>query len=297
MPSRSIAWRSDERPCPVCDTDERRFLGFRGGQCHHAQAGVATGIVRCRRCHLVYQRPFLLPDGNPYDAHADTYFSGHDSTAKRQRGCNLAGTAADILGRPGRALELGCGRGETLLGVRDGGWVVKGVDMTAPWAAAALDVDVEVSPLEAADSLNGTYELVILAAILEHLYDPRNCLARVHRALVPGGLVFIDVPNECGLWTRLGNAYMRLRGRNWAVNLSPSFAPFHVVGFCPASIAAVLSFTGFSILTLTHYAMRNALPRRPGFWPAVEGTTAGAVLAAAPRIGMGSGLVVWARRT
>jgi hypothetical protein len=72
--------------------------------------------------------------------------------------------------------------------------------------------------------------------LLEHLYDPADCLRRVH----DGGLVFIDVPNECSLFTRLGNAYMRLRGRPWAVNLSPTFPPFHVVGFCPSSLRRLL---------------------------------------------------------
>ena len=101
-----------------------------------------------------------------------------------------------------------------------------GVEMTASYAAARPDLNIEVAPVANPRSLTKSHDVVWLAAILEHLYDPAETLLKVRAALPPGGLVFIDVPNECSLWCYVGNVYMRLRGRRWAVNLSPTFPPF-----------------------------------------------------------------------
>ena len=106
------------------------------------------------------------------------------------------------------------------------------------------------NPIENCKSLDETYDVVLLAAILEHLYDPMETLRRVRNALRPGGLLFVDVPNEASLTMRIGNIYMRARGRNWAINLSPTFPPFHVVGFSPASLRKALNSVGFDIHSL-----------------------------------------------
>ncbi len=103
---------------------------------------------------------------------------------------------------------------------------------------------VEVADALVAQSLSEEWDVILLAAVLEHLYEPMPVLRRVRDALRPGGLVYIDVPNECALYTRVGNLYQRLRGRDWAVNLSPTFPPFHVVGFCPESLKRALQTAG-----------------------------------------------------
>ena len=50
-------------PCPACRSDSYRRLGRRGGASHISCLGEETEIVRCRKCHLVYPRPFLIPRG------------------------------------------------------------------------------------------------------------------------------------------------------------------------------------------------------------------------------------------
>jgi SAM-dependent methyltransferase len=42
---------------------------------------------------------------------------------------------------------------------------------------------------------SGQFRLIVLRHVLEHLRDPLDMLRRVERALVPGGYVFISVPN------------------------------------------------------------------------------------------------------
>jgi SAM-dependent methyltransferase len=293
----ALSWRAEDRPCPACGSDRRRLLGRRGGASHHLGLGVETTIVRCRECHLVYPRPFLLPEGNPYDAHtASEYFHAHDAGAKQALGRSLARQTEALLGRKGRVLELGCGRGDLLLGAAREGWEAFGVDMTAAFVSPEPGVEIEIAPVLEARSLERTYDAVWLAAILEHLHEPRAALRRVHGALVDDGVLFIDAPNECSLWTLVGNAYMRAGGRRWAVNLAPSFPPYHVVGFCPRSLARLLEVTGFRDVEIRTLRWTNELPRRSGVWPAIQRAGAEAVLSLGAWIGMGAGLMGWARK-
>lgn len=294
----NVVWSQEVRPCPCCGAASFLALGRRGGTAHHAGRGVETTVVRCRGCHAVYPRPFLSPDRNPYEDHsAHEYFRSGNAQAKREAGRLLAKQAAALGGRTGRLLEIGCGRGELLSGAREVGWTVAGIDATA-WDDAEPDIPVENARAEVAESLNakGRYDAVLLAAILEHVEDPVALLSRVKHALAPGGLVFIDVPNECSLWTRVGNGYLRARGRDWVLNLSPTFPPYHVVGFCPHSLRLLLRKVGFDVITLKTSAWKNELPKRPGWSARLESGVTDLVLRVGPWIGMGAGIVCWARR-
>jgi SAM-dependent methyltransferase len=253
--------------------------------------------VRCRQCGCFYTHPTLLPASNPYAEHApDDYFRIHDSERKCKAGQQLATFAESILGRKGRMLELGCGRGELLEGARREGWAVFGIEMTPEFAAVAegRGILVERAPVETAELLTGQYDVILFAAILEHLYKPVDVLGRARQALPDGGLVFIDVPNEASLAMKLGNLYMRARGRDWAVNLSPTFSPFHVVGFSPGSLRRALELTGFRVLRLDKPRWRNVLPPPRSLTQHVEqaGLTAASWLGA--KLGMGDGISAWA---
>jgi SAM-dependent methyltransferase len=244
----------------------------------------------------VYPRPFLLPSSNPYLEHEqDSYFRAQDRSVKHAAGVLLARHAEELLGRKGRLLELGCGRGDLLAAAATEGWSVRGVEWT-PAFADGSGIEVEIAPVDTATSLDDTHDVVYLAAILEHLYEPVRCLRRVHGSLAPGGLVFIDVPNECALWTRIGNLYMRLRGRDWVVNLSPTFPPFHVVGFCPASLRRLLEASGFEIVELNVHRWQNELPSGGSLVRSLEGRALDAALSLGALVGMGAGITCWARR-
>jgi SAM-dependent methyltransferase len=164
--------------------------------------------------------------------------------------------------------------------------------------AAARGVQIESSSIEMSTVVDqeNAFDVIYLAAVLEHLYDPVLCLKRIRRALRPGGLVFIDVPNECSIRAKLGNLYMRLRGRDWVVNLSPTFPPFHVVGFCPGSLKRALSEARIEVVELQVVRWPDALPLQPGFFGMVEAAGAKMVNGLAHLLGDGDGIVCWGRK-
>jgi SAM-dependent methyltransferase len=297
----AATWKSATRDCPVCGEGRHVRLGNRGGHAHRDGLGTLATVVRCADCHLVYCRPTLEPLENPYSAYsAEEYFTGQDREAKLRSGRSLAARAESLLGRKGSILELGCGRGEFLEAASELGWDAHGVEMTPQFAdeATAHGVHIEQARIESSILLDseGRFDVVYLAAILEHLYDPVQCLTRIRRALAPGGLVFIDVPNECSVRTKIGNAYMRLRGRDWAVNLSPTFPPFHVVGFCPTSLRRAVTSAGMDVVALDVIRWPHSLPARRGFWSSLETSGSRLVNALGKMLGDGDGIHCWGRR-
>ena len=110
-----------------------------------------------------------------------------------------------------------------------------------------LGVTAIAGTLEEASFPDNSFDVVIMAGLIEHLYEPYQTLCEVRRILKPDGLLWFDAPNEDGLYMTIGNLYMRLLGRDWVVNLAPTFAPFHVQGFNPASLSFLLKRTGFLV--------------------------------------------------
>lgn len=60
-------------------------------------------------------------------------------------------------------------------------------------------LDIEDPPEE----LTGSFDAVLLVALIEHLFDPIGALRNVRRMLRPGGLVYVDTPNIAKYTRRL----------------------------------------------------------------------------------------------
>lgn len=204
-------------------------------------------MVICRRCGLIFPDPMPVPArglAQHYDVDADDYFLNHQSDQKERQAEALLAEARSLLGAPGRLLDVGSGRGEVLKVALRENWDAVGLEPSrtfAERAAAASGAQVENCSLEEYVGGAGSFDAVILAAILEHVYDPNAVLGKIATLLRPGGVLFLDVPNEHGLYFRLGNLYQKLRGRDWVVNLAPTFSPFHTFGFGPRALRALLA--------------------------------------------------------
>ena len=89
---------------------------------------------------------------------------------------------------------------------------------------------------------------------------------------------------------------MRLCGRKWAVNLSPTFPPYHVVGFCPRSLARVSRLLGFETVEMETCRYRNDLPPAANVKEKLERLGAEAALTLGAWLGSGAGLEAWLRK-
>lgn len=245
-------------PCPICGTDDFSVVGYRGGDAHHAGLGERTRIVRCRNCTHQYPNPMPYPVGDLDELYSNPtdYFSNHDLEKKKRAALGMIKTLEERTGGKGKLLDIGSGRGELLWAAKELEWEAVGVEPSrqfVDFGREYLDIDIDLASVEEGDFADNSFDAVVMNGLIEHLYDPVSLLVEVRRILRPDGWVYLDAPNEDGLYMTLGNAYMRLLGRDWVVVLAPTFSPFHVQGFNAASLRAALRRSGLLMQSLGIY--------------------------------------------
>jgi SAM-dependent methyltransferase len=145
------------------------------------------------------------------------------------------------LSTPGRALDVGCGRGDLGVQLRARGWSVDGVEPSAGACAVARrrGIDARQGVLGTVALSPASYDAVVFVHCLEHVVDPRADLAEAHRLLRPGGRVIVTLPNWDS-WQR-----RRFRDRWFPLEL-----PRHRTHFTRAGLRAALEQAGFTELRL-----------------------------------------------
>jgi 2-polyprenyl-3-methyl-5-hydroxy-6-metoxy-1,4-benzoquinol methylase len=169
-------------------------------------------LLRCARCQLVFV-------GNPpTDEQREALYSfasgyheelGKDAASiafhRREAERNLA-----VLTRHrapgGRLLDIGCSSGLFLDLARKVGWQVRGLEYSPDSAQMARDqfkLDVVTGELRPDTFAPGSFDVVTLWDVIEHVPDPKSVLQRVKPLLAPGGLLVLKTPNVDGLYPQL----------------------------------------------------------------------------------------------
>lgn len=248
--------------CPICGPGPTKTLGLRGGSHHRHGLGIESTIVQCVRCQLIFPDPFPIPKspqalyGDP-----DKYFVLHDLDQKIGWNRGLVRSAIERVerGTAARLLDVGSGRGEMLRAAElEGLSSVVGLEFSQAmidFTAKEFGLEVKKQSIEDhAKEHAGAYDIVMMNAVLEHVYDPASMIAAAATLLSPRGVLYIDIPNEPNLLTVIGNAANRVRKRPGVLNLSPSWPPFHVYGFNPTSLSLLLERNGIRIEDVRKYA-------------------------------------------
>lgn len=286
--------------CPICRVPPTAFVGRRGGSAHRAALGVECEVWRCGQCGLVFPNPMPVPVhgvAQHYELESGDYFQHHDPQGKAEGALARLQRAEQLTKGKGRILDIGTGRGELLRVARDQGWSPVGIEPSASFAAHAEQhsgVEIRRQPLDQCGFPEASFDVVILAGVLEHLYNPAESIAEIARILRPGGALFVDVPNERGLYFLMGNWYQRLRGRRWTVNLAPTFEPFHVFGFNSMALRNLLAQHGLSVRDWTVYTGHAVVPQRKGMIGYLEKHAANLITALSDWGGMGTYIETWA---
>ena len=105
--------------------------------------------------------------------------------------------------------------------------------------------------------------------------------------------MFVDVPNEGSLGFVLGELYLKPRG--WSMHLSPTFSPFHVVGFSPKSLSRALALADLNVHEMQLVKYTNVLPGG-SVLRNLERLAMGTIQRIGVMIGKPDGIVAWARK-
>jgi 2-polyprenyl-3-methyl-5-hydroxy-6-metoxy-1,4-benzoquinol methylase len=115
-----------------------------------------------------------------------------------------------------RLLEVGCATGSFLIAAQQLGFaVVQGIDISEPAIQYAqnLGLDVVTGDFITTGRLaSGSYDVIAMWSLLEHLPDPQAFVGRAYDLLAPKGLLLTCVPNNKSLTARLLGARSRQVG-------------------------------------------------------------------------------------
>ena len=170
-----------------------------------------------------------------YEARARTYAQFGNGV--------IAQHALRLLPEGGSVLDLGCASGGLLALLRPRAGLLAGLELSPTAAKAAAEVgdlvvqgalEDPVLPFE-----DGSFDLVVLADVLEHLADPPAALRRAVGWCRPGGAVLLSVPNVAHWIARL----TLVRGR-WPATDSGTFDASHLRWFTRDAVAALLADAG-----------------------------------------------------
>lgn len=152
---------------------------------------------------------------------------------------------------PGRLLDFGCGGGDFLVAMQKFGWQVQGMDNAAACArdvTGRTGIPVHVGTLPHPDILPESFDAVTMWNALEHVHQPRETVRAANRALRPGGILVVGVPNIAS-W-----AFEQFRER-WY----PLKVPRHLTHFTPNTLRETLNAEGFQVLSVDHIARPSFL--------------------------------------
>jgi len=145
----------------------------------------------------------------------------------------------------GRLVDIGCAEGAFLEVARQAGFEVVGTELSPHGAASTalrLGIPVHCGELASAQFAAGSFSVVTLWHVLEHMVRPDETLAEARRILEPGGRLVVAVPNRrCPVF---GAAYRVARGEPLHL-YRPDDREQHLHHWEPRSLRAALDDHGF----------------------------------------------------
>lgn len=197
-------------------------------------------IVRCTTCGMIFTNPMPRLEQAYHDTVDQQYLQ---SVPQRVR---TAERAVERLLRyapaGGRLLDIGCSTG-VFLDAASKHFRVEGIELSH-WAReiARQKHTVHDTPLPALD-LPGTFDVITLFGVIEHLEDPDADLAAISRALKPGGILAIYT-GDVDAWLP------RVLGKRWWW-----YQGMHVQYFSRRTCARLLDKHGIDVAGVENYSV------------------------------------------
>ena len=233
--------------CPVCGSADLR------DKLHVQDKSVSQEmfiIQQCTVCSFQFTNPRPTANGIGRYYESDAYVS-HNSAAqglvnhvyKAARYFTVRRKVALITqlnsGRPGRLLDYGCGTGHFLAGAQRARWRVAGLepnDRARQEAASRVREPIKC-PSDLDSIPDGSFDIITLWHVLEHVHTINETLDQLIRVLGPGGKLLIAVPNA-----------ESLDAQHYRQDWASYDVPRHLYHFVPATMRQLLAAHGLRVL-------------------------------------------------
>jgi len=94
-----------------------------------------------------------------------------------------------------RALDVGCGAGNTVAAFKRAKWEAVGIDLSEKAIKAGKDLGLDLRATDFADVEPRSFDVITALHVLEHVSSPKTFLNQCAACLTSGGTLVIDVPN------------------------------------------------------------------------------------------------------
>jgi len=241
--------------CPVCSSSAVREKPFK-----YMFHGSELRGWSCTRCGIIFLHPQPTAD-ELKQLYSAEYFDGGDFRCGHEEGYSDPATL-EKMADPGllieikgmaagrRFLEIGCAGGAFLNAARKLGFDVQGVELSEDacrMAKETFGLQVFAGELRDARFPDGSFDVVFMGDVIEHLPDPIAALREVNRILDSKGMLVMGLPSQTNsLFSRIGFFVYGLAGRSAAVALPP----YHLFEYRPRSLRFLLRMCGFEIARL-----------------------------------------------
>lgn len=202
-------------------------------------------IRRCAGCGTLFTA--RLPAAGEAQDYGGYYHAGNLEVPAfvHQRLAEIV-ASFDHIRRRNRWLDVGSGAGTLLRAARDRGWDAVGTEVaeTAARAARAAGLEVLVGDLRDLGLPEGSFDIVSVVEVAEHVTDPGGLLAAAAPLLRPGGVLYLTTPHGRGISARF-------LGARWSAVAPPE----HLQLLSVRGLRALLSTAGLEERELRTHAV------------------------------------------
>ncbi len=255
-------------PCNICGSEDRSPFCPENG----------LGLVKCNHCGLVYVG--ARPDPRElYALYGETYFHNNESgvvgyTDYLKDEGNIRQTFSGRLNwlerfiKPGKLLDVGCAAGFFLDEAKKRGWQVQGLDVSGfavQYVKDRFGFDAQQGSLTELDYPAGSYDLLTMWDVIEHVPDPKAYIQRAAELLRSGGVFSLATPD-------VDSIPAKLTGKRW---VGYKLSEEHVYYFSVHTLKQLLNEAGFEVVDVRHVGkfvtMRLFLNRLGMYSPLIAG--------------------------
>ncbi len=233
--------------CNLCESDNVTFFCDKKG--YH--------LYKCNNCKLL----MISPVPQSIDVYDVSYFSGAekgfgyvDYDADKEPMTGTFNHYIDLINNlgvsEGKLLDIGAATGFFMSLAKNRGFEVVGVELSdfAARKGREKGLNIVTGDLLNTQFMSGSFDVVTMFDVLEHVPEPKKLIAEVKRILKPHGLVIINTPDAESLWARI-------LGKKWQLIMPPE----HINYFSPKNLSKYLSDHGFEVKVNTKIGKRFTL--------------------------------------
>lgn len=243
MPNKTISL--EKTSCAFCDSNDFDILFFRKDLNTNLPGDFR--VVKCKNCGLVYLNPRPTQKSIQQDIYPEEYDQYLEVKSKhplqnwfQNYGFLKRYKYISKFKPGGKLLDVGCATGDFLSFMqKQPNWEVAGVEPileAAELCRKRTDAEVYNGFLADSNFSDSSFDVVTFWHVFEHLEDPINALAKVHRILKKDGLVIITIPV-------INSIDHKLFGKYWI-----GFElPRHLFFFSKENLSNIFKKTGFAL--------------------------------------------------